>query len=140
MPCFLITIAYTHLHIKDFLCLFCTHVKLKVQNIYTCRLLLKPSSSERLRWLFEDLGFTAMFLTPEENEHVWCLHRPVLPYFLMFSISNIILNNICNKRQRNCHHRQFSLNCLWCGIPQLNVTNKRFQVTSNLARIIKLSS
>ena len=39
-----------------------------------------------------------MLLTSEQNEHVWFLHQAVLPYFPMCSMSNIILNKICNKK------------------------------------------
>ena len=42
-----------------------------------------------------------MLLTSEQKEHVWRLHQAVLPYFLMCSMSNFILNKICNKKKHN---------------------------------------
>ena len=47
--------------------------------------------------LFKDRGFTVMFLTSEQNEHVWRLHHAHFLYFLMCLMPNVILNKICNK-------------------------------------------
>ena len=66
----------------------------KIQNFYIRRLLLTPSSNKRIGRLFEDWVFTIMLLTFEQNEHVWCLHQAHLPYFLMSSMSEFILNKI----------------------------------------------
>ena len=42
-----------------------------------------------------------MLLTSEQKDHACCLHQAVLPYFLMWSMSNFILNKICNKKKHN---------------------------------------
>ena len=39
-----------------------------------------------------------MALISEQNEHVRGLHQADLPCFLMCSMSNFILNKICNKK------------------------------------------
>ena len=73
MPCFLITIPYTHLDVKVFI--FILH-SCEIKKI-TRRLLLTTP-----RVFIWGLTFTVMLLTSDHNEHVWCLHQAVLPYFL----------------------------------------------------------
>ena len=75
------------------------------KNFYTHHLLLTPPSNKCPGGLFENLGFTVMLLTSEQNEHIWGLHQAVLLYFLMSSMSNFILNKISNKTQHNCYKR-----------------------------------
>ena len=103
IPCFLSTIPIRAPPCSGFFVYFALTWNQEVQNFYTRCLLSTPPSIKRPGHLFEDLRLTVVLLTSKQNEYVWCLHRTVLPYFLICAMSSFILNKIYNlQHSRRC--------------------------------------